>query len=222
MLLTSGGARNPTLVSALAGLVGRPFGEAIVCVVLTASVAIPGDKGWLLDEFELLRGLAWRQIDVLDVGSTPRDQVEERLRSAEVVLVEGGDEYHLAKTILGRDLVRLFSELVRTKVYVGVSAGSMIFSKHSGEVVGALFGDAGADGVVPAFGFFDWFVKPHLNSPSFAGRDDAWAQRIGSAADFPIYFLDDESALIVQGEVGEATVEVVGEGRWRLVPGHAG
>lgn len=183
MLLTSAGPRNPTLVSALADLVGRPFGEAIVSVVLTASVAIPGDKGWLLDEFERWRRLGWRQIDIVDVGSTPREQVEERLRGADVVPVEGGDEYHLARTIHARDLVPLFNELVRTKVYVGVSVGSMIFSKHSGEVAAALFADAGADGAVPAFGFFDWFFKPHLHSSSFPERDDRWAlrRRVGSA-----------------------------------------
>ena len=98
----------------------------------------------------------------------------------------------------------------------------MIFSTRSGEQAGALFGDPGAIGVAPPFGLFEWFIKPHLNSSSFPERDGAWADRIAAAAEFPIYFLDDESALRVEGDVGEEVVQAIGEGTWRLVPGRDG
>lgn len=45
MLLTSAGIRNEVPASALAGLVGRPFGRAAVAVIPAASVAAPGDHG---------------------------------------------------------------------------------------------------------------------------------------------------------------------------------
>lgn len=219
MLLTSHGLRNATLASALADMVAKPFAEVAVVVILDAAVAVAGNKSWLFEHLDRLRELGWQEIDVIDVGSVPKGEVQARLRSADVVYVEGGDPYHLATTIVSRDLVQLFDELIHKKVYLGISAGAMIFSQHFGERAGALFGDHEAEGVKPPFGFFDWYLEPHWNSPRFPGCDDAWAERIAAMADFPIYLLEDESALRVEGELGAEGVEVVGEGRGRFIPG---
>ncbi|MFC4018747.1 Type 1 glutamine amidotransferase-like domain-containing protein [Micromonospora sp. GCM10011542] len=59
---------------------------------------------------------------------------------------------------------------------------------------------------------FDWCVKPHLDSPSFPNRDEAWADRLAASADFPLYLLDDDSAIRVRGD----KMDVVSTGRWRL------
>jgi dipeptidase E len=105
-------------------------------------------------------------------------------------------------------------------VYVGVSAGSMIFSQHLTEHSADVIGDTadlhvlGATTVEPPFGLFDWYLKPHLYSPGFPERDDAWADRIAGRAGFPIYFIDDETAVRVSGD----KVDVVSEGRWRFHP----
>jgi hypothetical protein len=66
--------------------------------------------------------------------------------------------------------------LLESKVYVGVSAGSMIFSRNmanrTGEVCGEqeelrILGDTPAR---PPFGLYDWYVKPHLNSLDYSHR----------------------------------------------------
>ena len=63
--------------------------------------------------------------------------------------------------------------MLESKVYVGVSAGSMIFSGNLSERTGEAFGeqeDLRILGDTPArspFGLFDWYLKPHLNSPGF-------------------------------------------------------
>jgi dipeptidase E len=96
----------------------------------------------------------------------------------------------------------------------------MIFSRnlteHSADVIGDAedFRVLGATAVEPPFGLFDWYLKPHLYSPNFPERTDAWADRIAARADFPIYFIDDESAV----RVSDDKVEVISEGRWRLHP----
>ena len=58
----------------------------------------------------------------------------------------------------------------------------------------------GATTLDPPFGLFDWYLKPHLYSPDFPERGDAWADRIAARADFPIYFIDDETAIRVNGD----------------------
>ena len=220
LLLTSSGLRNETLRGALRDMLGKPFESATIAYVPTASVAEPGDHGWLVAGMGRLHGLGWREFDVLELNGLPRPTVLDRLRHADVVYVEGGSHYHLARSITGNNLAEGFLEALENRVYVGVSAGSMIFSRNLTERSADAIGDAadlhvlGATTVEPPFGLFDWYLKPHLYSSDFPERDDAWADRIAGRADFPIYFIDDETAI----RVVDDTVDVVSEGRWRFHP----
>jgi len=220
LLLTSSGLRTEALRDALRDMLGKPFGSANVVYVPTASVAEPGDHGWLLADLARVHGLGWREFDVLELNGLPRRMVLDRLRRADVVHVGGGNHYHLARSITGNDLADGFREALESRVYVGLSAGSMIFSRHLTEGSADVIGDAadlhvlGATTVQPPFGLFDWYLKPHLYSPDFPERDDAWADRIAARAGFPIYFIDDETAVRVRGD----TTDVVSTGRWRFEP----
>lgn len=220
LLLTSSGLRNETLRDALRDMLGKPYGSATVAYVPTASLAEPGDHGWFLADLNRVHGLGWREFDVLELNGLPRRMVLDRLRHADVVYVGGGSHYHLARSITGNDLAGDFLEVLQERVYVGFSAGSMIFSRNLTGRSADVIGDAadlhvlGATTVRPPFGLFDWYLKPHLYSPDFPERDDAWADRIVARAGFPIYFIDDETALRVSGD----KVDVVSEGRWRFHP----
>jgi dipeptidase E len=221
LLLTASGLRNESLTGALRDLLDKPFGSANAVFIPTASLAVPGDHSWLLGDLNRLHALGWNELNILTFDGLPRDRVLARLRHADVIYVEGGNHYQLADRIMANGLAEEFLDLLRTKVYVGVSAGSMIFSRrfgaHAAELIGELDDLAILDGrpAAPPFGLFDWYLKPHLNSPDFPARDEAWAQRIGAAVDFPLYLLDDQSAL----RVLDGQVEVVGEGDWRYFDG---
>jgi dipeptidase E len=220
LLLTSAGLRNETLREALRDLLGIPFEEANVVYIPTASVAEPGDHSWLVADLNRLYELGWRQFDVLELNGLPKQLVLDRLRHADVVYVEGGNHYHLARSLTENGLAEGFLEALESRVYVGVSAGSMIFSKRLDERSAEVIGDAedlhvlGAKTLRPPFGLFDWYLKPHLYSPDFPERDDAWAEAIAAKADFPIYFIDDATAVRVDGD----EVDVLSEGRWRSLP----
>jgi dipeptidase E len=220
LLLTSSGLRNATLRDALRDMLGKPFGSANVVCIPTASIAEPGDHSWLVADMNRVHGLGWREFDVLELNGLPRRMVLDRLLHADVIYVEGGNHYHLARSITGNDLADGFLQALDSRVYVGMSAGSMIFSRnlteHSADVIGdtADLHVLGATTVQPPFGVFDWYLKPHLYSPEFPERDDDWADRITARADFPIYFIDDETAIRLSGD----TVDVVSEGRWRFHP----
>ena len=223
LLLTSSGLRNESLQGAVRDMLGRPFGSANVVYVPTAAVAEPGDHGWIVESMRRLHGLGWRQFDVLELNGLPHRMVLDRLLQADVVYVEGGSHYHLARSITGNDLTEGFLEALESRVYVGVSGGSMIFSRNLTEHSAEIIGDAadlhvlGATTVTAPFGRFDWYLKPHLYSPDFPERDDAWADDIAGRADFPIYFIDDDTAV----RVVDGVVDVVSEGRWRFHPGHS-
>ncbi|WP_189856699.1 Type 1 glutamine amidotransferase-like domain-containing protein [Streptomyces poonensis] len=220
LLLTSGGLRNETLREALRDMLGKPFGSANIVYIPTASVAESGDHGWFVADINRLHGLGWREFDVLELNGLPQKTVLDRLLRADVVHVGGGNHYHLARSITGNDLAEGFLRALESRVYVGVSAGSMIFSRNLTEHSADVIGDAGdlhalgATTVEPPFGLFDWYLKPHLYSPDFPERDDAWADRIVERADFPVHFIDDETAV----RVSDDKVDVVSEGRWRFHP----
>jgi dipeptidase E len=219
MLLTSNGIRNDVLKSALAGLVGKPLRAARVVFIPTASVAAEGDHGWLVEDLNRLHALRWRELDVLELNGLPAPMVLRRLRHADVIYAEGGNHYHLANSVIANGLAAEMADILESKVYVGVSAGSMIFSRNLSERTGEAFGeqeDLRILGETPArspFGLFDWYVKPHLNSPGFPNRTPAWFEKAAAKLDFPVYALDDNSAVRVRGD----EIDVVSDGEWRLL-----
>ncbi|HVT71038.1 MAG TPA: Type 1 glutamine amidotransferase-like domain-containing protein [Trebonia sp.] len=224
LLLTSAGIRNDLLRSALAGLVGRPFGRAAVAVIPTAAVASAGDHGWVVENLTRLRGLGWRKLDIVELNGLPTRMVLARLRQADVIYAEGGNHYHLANSIVANGLAAELADILESTVYVGVSAGSMIFSRNLSERTGLAFREQedlrilGGAPVRPPFGLFDWYVKPHLNSPDFPHRTPAWFQAAAAKLQCPVYALDDDSAVRVRGD----EADVVSAGQWLLLNTGAG
>jgi dipeptidase E len=220
LLLTSTGLHNQTQRDALHDLLGKPFASANVVFVPTASLAEPGDHSWFIADLNRLHGLGWREFDILELNGLPRQMVLDRLMHADVIYVEGGSHYHLARSITGNGLADGLLHALEDRVYVGVSAGSMIFSRNLNEHSADIIGDTadlhvlGATTLDPPLGLFDWYLKPHLYSPDFPERGDDWADRIAARADFPIYFIDDDTAIRVDGD----ETDIVSEGRWRFHP----
>lgn len=219
MLLTSAGIRNETLRCALADLVAGPFATEAVALLTTASVAAAGDHSWFVEDLSRLHSLGWRELDILDLNGLPRQMVLGRLRHADVIYAEGGNHYHLANSIIANGLAAEMADILESKVYVGISAGSMIFSRNLSEQTGEAFAeqdDLRILGDTPArspFGLFDWYLKPHLNSPGFPDRTLDWFDQAAAKLDFPVYALDDESAVRVR----DGEIDVVSAGQWRLL-----
>jgi dipeptidase E len=219
MLLTSAGIRNETLKSALADLVGKRFAATRVAFIPTASVAAGGDHGWFIEDLNRLHGLGWREFDILELNGLPGPMVIERLRHADVIYAEGGNHYHLANSVVANGLAAEMADMLESKVYVGVSAGSMIFSRNLSGQTGEAFGEQddlrilGETRARSPIGLFDWYLKPHLNSRSFPDRTQKWFEKAAAKLDFPVYAVDDDSAVRVRGD----EVDVVSDGEWRLL-----
>lgn len=220
LLLTSAGLRNDVLRSALTDLLDRPYADASIAYVPTASTAVDGDHGWLVEDLQRVHGLGWRELDVVEVNGLPRTMVLDRLGRADVIYASGGNHFHLARSLLANNLADDVATLLESRVYVGLSAGSMMFSRPLSAATGVAFGEQenlaildGAEARAP-FPWFDWYLKPHLDSPDFPDRTAAWFDRVAASVDFPVYALDDDSAVRVRGE----QVDVVSAGEWRLLP----
>lgn len=212
LLLTSGGIRNESMRDVLAQLVGTPFAEARVVLVMTAATAQAGDQDWLVEDINRVHGLGWGQFNILEINGLPRELVLRRMSDADVIYVEGGNAYHLAHSIVTACLADELLHLLEDKVYVGASAGSMQFTRRLTHRLTALFGaddelyQLNERTPVSPFDLFDWFVQPHVD---FASWDPFPATRL----DCPLYAIDDQTAL----RIVDNHVEVVSEGKWKLV-----
>jgi dipeptidase E len=217
MLLTSGGVQNDAIRDSLLGLLGQPFAESRVAVIIDAILPFAGDNSQTLIHLDQLHSLGWNEFDLMSLSGGPHSVIESRLRSADVIFCYGGSNHWLAYAWTANGFAPLLRELLDEKVYLGLSAGSMIFSRLHSNVVEA-FDDheevrmLQLDSVAPALPLFDWALLPHLAAPYFPNQTDDWAAAAAARLAHPVYFLDDDSALLVR-DPAEAP-EVVSTGHW--------
>lgn len=211
LLLTSGGVKNLAIRKALEELVGKPLTESKVCYIPTAAFG-ESDNAWVVDAILEARNLGWQHFSIADLSATPKSTLSSILASADVVFVEGGNVYHLARAFQASKSAVDWDAIFSSKVYVGISAGSMIFSKYLNNETAKTFGEAKQMGEGPIespFPWLDWYLKPHFQSAGLnPKRDQPWAQAIASKTDFKTYFIGDQMAL----RVTDGQVELVGTG----------
>ncbi|NTW22173.1 type 1 glutamine amidotransferase-like domain-containing protein [Candidatus Falkowbacteria bacterium] len=213
LLLTSAGLSNKSIAEALVDLAGRPFAELNLAFVPTAANVEAGDKWWLINDLVNCKNLGFKSIDIVDISALPKDIWQPRLEAADVFLFGGGNTFHLMYWLQKSGLSALLPELLETRVYVGISAGSMVACKSLDlsmseklydDVPGEYDKDEGLD-------YVDLLVRPHLNSPYFPNLNMENLEKL--AVDFPetFYALDDQSAIKVDG----GRTVVVSEGVWK-------
>ena len=220
MLLTSNGLSEPVVLDALVDLLDRPIGESRVVVVIDAILGFPGDSSTLVEHLESLRSLGWAEFDVASLFAGPRELVASRLRSADVILGYGGSNLWLAHAWSATGLAPVLGELLEEKVYVGWSAGSMIFTRALPRWAES-FDDQdeldlfGLISVEPAVPLFDWVFLGHLGADWMPQDAEAWAARGAARSGSTVWFIDDASALLVRDPHAEPAV--VSAGRWRRI-----
>ncbi len=217
MLLTSGGIANAEIMDALVDLLGKPIAESRIVVVIDAILGFPGDSSKLVEDLEGLRSLGWAEFDVASLFAGPRELVESRLRSADVVLGYGGSNLWLAHAWEATGLAPALAELLEEKVYVGWSAGSMIFARllerwpedfdDRDELI--LFG---LDAVAPAVALFDWFFMGHLGADWLGEGAEERAARGAARTGQSVWFVDDDTALLVRDPTADPVV--ISSGHW--------
>ena len=217
MLLTANGIKNASIKAELELLLSSSIQDSKIVYIPTATMIEDGDHTWCVNDLNRLYNLGWNEFNILELNGIPRANIARRMKNADAVFLEGGNVYHLVHSIVTNGLTDIFKEIIESKVYIGSSAGSMIFSQAFNEQSAELFEEIPQllqlekSSITSPFNLFEWYLKPHVNSPDFPERTDKWMEAIASKADFPIYALDDETAL----SIGDSTVNVISEGIWK-------
>ena len=215
-LLTSAGVRNETIRDALVKLLGRPIEECTALCIPTAMYghpfAGPGENVWKFvagrSEQPMVE-LGWKAVGLIELTALPsidKNRWVPLVRSADVLLVSGGDALYLCHWMRECGLTDLLVELKNT-VWVGMSAGSMVTTPRIGEEFVGWRPPSGNDRTL---GLVDFAIFPHLDNVSLPDNTMAAARKWAADLDCAAYAIDDETALcVVDGDV-----EVVSEGQW--------
>jgi dipeptidase E len=128
LLLTSGGLTNPSICKALEDLVGKPAKDTKIGFIPTAANYERGDKGWLVNDLYRIKQQGY-WVDIIELTAHNPDAIAKVLEDKEVIFVGGGNEFYLSFWMQKSGLFDLLPKLLETKVYAGISAGSMIMGK---------------------------------------------------------------------------------------------
>jgi dipeptidase E len=220
LLLTSGGITNDMLAAELEKLVGKKFNELKIAFVPTAAFSEPDRKDWLINDLHRMqeRGAA---IDLVDIAQLPKNELYDRLAWSDVIFVGGGNTFYLSYWMQKSGMFEMLPELIETRVYAGISAGSMVAtatvrtslqiteSEHLYDESYDEFGPSGRSSA-EAMKWVDFAFRPHLNSRYFPNVTEEKMQEITNRLNVTIYVVDDRCAVKVDG----SNVDVVGDGEW--------
>lgn len=204
LLLTSSGITNASLANALKELVG---GDIRIAFIPTAANPEPGEKDWLIKN--LVECEALGLVDIVDISALDKDQWLSRVEWASVIVVGGGDTAHLISHMHSSGFSEELPGLLKDRVYVGISAGSIATNPTAGATSDRLYTDEERE-VPQGLSLVDFHTAPHLNSPHFPKARDEILKEVSKKIDGALYALDDESGIVVDGE----EVKVVTEGVW--------
>ncbi len=211
LLLTSAGITNKSIARELLHLAEKPFKNLKMAFIPTAANVEEGSKDWLINDLVNFNNLGFDSIDIVDISAVPKDVWEPRIKEADVLVFGGGNTFHLMYWVEKSGLKDILTELLSDKIYVGISAGSIIVS-HRLSVSDSkrLYSEEIEEHKkeTKGLGFVNFCVRPHLNSSHFPEIRKEILEEIAGELKEPMYAIDDQSAI----KVVNKKAEIVGEG----------
>ncbi len=211
LLLTSAGVKTGAIKVALSEMLGKPFEESSVVFIPTAANPEGGDKRWLIDNLNECVELGFKEVDIVDIAALDKSEWLPRVQSADVIMVGGGYEEYLLRQMNKSGFAGELAQLLESRVYVGISAGSMVVSqKLHPQIYGLIYNEPQeSDTSIEGLGIVNFGIMPHLGSPFFNNRSKEYVQKIvddNNVVDM-FYSIADDTAV----KVTDGIIEVVGD-----------
>lgn len=222
LLLTSGGITNDLIARALEDLVGKPAATIRIAFIPTAAHAERSEKDWLINDLHRLLERGYH-VDIIELTALTTDELRQALEPTDVIFVGGGNSFYLSYWMQKSGLANMLPELLKNKVYAGISAGSMMAGsslvlasqaiKNPVALKNEDYDELGPKGQSSGvtLKLIDLIFRPHLNSRFFSMANIETLEEKTKDLDATVYALDDNSAL----KVVNGRVEAVSEGDWK-------
>jgi dipeptidase E len=201
LILASAGFSTPEIVAKCEELVGKSR-DKINVAVINESYAVEHEDNlrWVLDDLNRIKDNFGGKLELVNLLALDIKTIRERLELNDVIFVVGGNTDYLMSVFNKTGFSEILPELLKTKVYVGSSAGGMVLGKRlSTEAYKKIYKEEGEYGISEFMGLVDIAIMPHLDSPHFPNRKETLLE---AAKDHPgvIYGLKDDSAVILEKE----------------------
>jgi len=199
LVLCSEGFYTQASVQACVELVGKPQDKISVAVINEAYAVEEGDKYWVLDNLNSVAKNFKGGIDIVNLLALPLEKVKQNIMKCDVIFVVGGHTDYLMHVFNKTGFTKLLPELLKTKVYVGSSAGSMVMGKRlSTEAHKIMYGEDETYGTEKFLELVDVAIMPHLYSTNFPNRKENLLEAAKKYTG-TVYGLRDDSAFVVNG-----------------------
>lgn len=216
-LLTSGGISNATIKQALIDLLGKPISQANALCIPTAAYGHPEvkpDGVWRFisgHSSAPMVDLGWQSVGVLELTALPTiatDRWHQWIADTDVLLVDGGDAVYLNYWLHRSGLADLLPDLP-DKLWVGVSAGSMVMAPRIGQFFVNWKASTNTDDTTLGLVNFGIFPHWHLFPENNLANAQKWVKSIG----IPGYLIDEQTAI----QVVDHQTTVISEVQWQLL-----
>jgi len=211
LLLTSNGLSNQSITNALFELTGKSASETVIVFIPTAMNVARGSKDWFINDLYNIKKQGFKFIDIVDISALPKEVWLPKIESGDVLFFSGGNTYHLMYWMKKSGLSELLPGLLKTRIYAGISAGSIITNPnitYTSSDKRKYYEDQFGYKSETALNLVDFYVYPHFNSPKHLDSREEVLRKTAEETRKTVYGLDDESAL----KVVDGIVTVVTEG----------
>ena len=168
---------------------------------------------WLVEDIEYFKNLGFK-IDVCDINGISIEKFLPRFEWADVFYFEGGNTQWLRKSIKNSGLEEHLEELLKTRVWIGASAGSCVLCPTICNSCQDLFDDNIEGFPIDGLNLVKFQFVPHLNNESFPKiRKDNLinvSKNLKVIDGEKLYILDDNGAIFVN----DKDIKVISEGNW--------
>lgn len=212
LLLTSGGISNQKISNALKKMLNKDFTESSLAYIPTALNVEDGDKSWAIQSLKNIKKCGFKYIDIVDISVLKKEIWLDRLNRADVIYFEGGNTFHLMRSMTKSGFSNEIKNLFNRRIWVGVSAGSMVVAPDLClELSQQLYKeDLQEKKNLHGLNLVDFYILPHLNSKWFKELTGKAVRVHSKNYKHTIYLINDKSAVMVNNGI----VEVVGTGKY--------
>ena len=125
LLLTSSGITNSSIEKTFLELIGKKPEDIVIGFIPTAAY-VEDDISWLDEDIENIKNVGVRDIRMVDISKLKKDKWLSELEQSDVIWMNGGNTYYLLDWVRKSGLKDELPALLKERLYVGSSAGSII------------------------------------------------------------------------------------------------
>ncbi|MBI3385062.1 Type 1 glutamine amidotransferase-like domain-containing protein [Candidatus Gottesmanbacteria bacterium] len=195
LFLTSNGLTNYVLRNKFVELLEKNPKEANVAFINTAS-KVQDDNGYVETDLQNLKKTGVKNISLVDI-SEPKENWQNNLFETDVIWMEGGNTFYLLEELRKSGLTKDLKDVVKEKLYVGVSAGSIIVGPTI-TIANVEPPDINSIGMTDfsALSWVNFELSPHTTN--FVPLENV--EKFAKESPYTIYAYDDNVALLIQNE----------------------